>query len=191
MNHSCPKSARTWVGAIAFTLVITGCLLYGSNQAHAFEDEQTRTLHRGMTMDRYMQLQGMKWRWKQGSASSIPVSQAIVEEAAKQLGMSRDQLAERMSQGWSIGQIARNEGVNPWELAERLLAPRLEVIEAAIASGRLDRSRGEQIIRQLRNRLYGSLCAKSGHHGAEGGDQAAEWSLVTRMLAAALDRKIG
>lgn len=142
-------------------------------------------------MDRYMQLQGMKWRWKQGSASSIPVSQAIVEEAAKQLGMSRDQLAERMSQGWSIGQIARNEGVNPWELAERLLAPRLEVIEAAIASGRLDRSRGEQIIRQLRNRLYGSLCAKPGHHGAEGGDQAAEWSLVTRMLAAALDRKIG
>jgi ribosomal protein S20 len=73
--------------------------------------------------------------------------------AAKYLGLSSEQLEQRLEQGDALADVARAEGKSVDGLEQALVADAKSDLDHAVANGRLNRSEADEILARLRARV--------------------------------------
>lgn len=146
-------SKKTIATAIALTLMLSGCLLYGAGQASASGASSTGSLHKGYTLERYSKLQDLKSRWRKQTEETRKGSLPVIEEAAAILGLEADKLRALLDEGKSIADVAQSKGMTEEQLVDQLLAVRIGKIDEAVKSGKLSQERADAIRKKLSSHI--------------------------------------
>jgi predicted DNA-binding protein (UPF0251 family) len=78
---------------------------------------------------------------------------AKLDAAASYLGLSQSELASQLSQGKTLAQIAKDRGKSVDGLVDALVKAAEKQIDAAVSSGKLTKSQGDDLKSELRERL--------------------------------------
>ena len=112
---------------------------------------------------------------------------AELDAAAEALGLEEDALRDLLSEGSTLADVAEEQGVAASDLVDALVTAATEHIDAAVADGRLDEDRAEEMKADLETRITEMVeegLPMRGHGGRGGpmgeeleGTDAAESSL--------------
>jgi len=76
----------------------------------------------------------------------------VLDLVARTIGIERAELVAQLRQGRSIAEIARNHGTDPGAVVDALVDAASKRIDTAVARGRLDADRAEQLKAKLPER---------------------------------------
>lgn len=101
---------------------------------------------------------------------------AELDAAAEALGLEEDALRDLLSEGSTLADVAEEQGVAASDLVDALVTAATEHIDAAVADGRLDEDRAEEMKADLETRI--AEMVEEGlpmrGHGARGGPMGEE-----------------
>lgn len=83
----------------------------------------------------------------------------LIDVAADQLGMTREELLLELSAGKSIAEVAQAKGVTPGTIIDAFLAPRLTKLDAAVQAGKLTQAEADALETLARGRVERALNA--------------------------------
>ena len=89
----------------------------------------------------------------------------VVRSAAEALGMESSKLAQRLRGGETVADVAAGQGVDLETVEAAVLADAFERIDAAVAEGRIDDARGEELKSNISERIESFLT--EGRRGQE------------------------
>jgi lambda repressor-like predicted transcriptional regulator len=159
---------KTLAGAMALSLVISGCLLAGNGRAAAAGSISLTA--QGHSVERYASLTDLQNRWRKQSEEIRRAGPPILEEAAQILGVDKDALKVQLKSGKSIADIASEKGLSEAALTEKLMASRITKLEEGIQAGKLTRERADVIKAKMQSHISFKLKQKGledeehGHH---------------------------
>jgi hypothetical protein len=96
--------------------------------------------------------------------------------AAEYLGLEEDELRERLREGASLAEVAKDEGKSVDGLKQALLADAKERVAAAVKDGKLTEEQAEEALTRLEERID-DIVAGTGrlHRGFRGGGPGLRW----------------
>ncbi|WP_052436736.1 hypothetical protein [Georgenia sp. SUBG003] len=102
-----------------------------------------------------------------------PMGGASLTAAAETLGLTEEELRDALADGSSLADVAETNGVTTAELVDALVAAAQEEIDAAVADGRLDQDRADEMTADLEERITAMVDGDlpgpmGGHHGPRG-----------------------
>lgn len=96
---------------------------------------------------------------------------AGLEETAKSIGITEEQLKAELKAGKSIAEVAQAHGVDPQKVINDLVAAANTKIDEAVASGKLPADRASKLKQSLNEHITKLVNAKRGHKGEGGWDK--------------------
>lgn len=165
MEVNTQQAKKVFAGAMVLSLALSGGLFIGNGGAAAAGSAGLS--RQGLTIAQFAQLQDMKVRWRKQTDDLHKGGYALIEEAAKILGMEQDQLKKELAAGKSISEVAADKGVSEAVLTEKLLAVRTAKLEEAVQAGKITKERADTI----RSKLSAHIGSKLNQKGwkADGG----------------------
>ncbi|MDF2926860.1 MAG: hypothetical protein K0R57_5774 [Paenibacillaceae bacterium] len=160
------NAKKTLAGAMALSLVVSGCLLVGNGRAGAagsisLTAQAQQTAHNAGIKD-------LQNRWRKQAKEIRKSGPPIIEEAAQIIGIDKEQLKKQLNEGKSIAEIASAKGINEAALTEKLMAARTAKLEAAVKEGKLTQERADTI----KSKMLSHISYKLKHKGLDADDDA-------------------
>lgn len=81
------------------------------------------------------------------------IIKAAIKSAAEAIGIPAQDLATALKSGQSVADVARAHNVDPQVVVDKLVADATARIDQAVANGKLDQARADQIKAQLHGRV--------------------------------------
>lgn len=144
------QAKRTLAGAVALSLVLSGCLLVGNGRVSA---AGSVGLSAKGSIESFASLKDLQNRWRKQSAEFRKAGPHIVEEAAQIIGIDQEALKTQLKSGKSIAEIAAGKGITEAALTERLMASRITKLEEGVQAGKLTRERADTIKAKLQSHI--------------------------------------
>lgn len=152
------NAKKTLAGAMALSLVLSGCLLIGNGRAAAVGSAGLSV--QGHSIVSYTGLKELQNRWRKQAHELGKSGPRIVEEAAGLLGMDKDALNTLLQGGKSIAEIAAEKGIPEAELVSKLMTGRLAKLEEGVKEGKLTRERADTIKARMESHISFKLKQK-------------------------------
>jgi len=138
---------RTWLVVLVSVVVVMTTIL-GAATAFAHGPATSDAGWRGMGGH----CPGMADGWDMGShhmgmGLANPVT---LERVAGTLGLTYEELADRLAQGETIAQVAQDQGVDSSLVIATILAPQSEILQVRVKYGYLSEEQAQAILEQAR-----------------------------------------
>lgn len=190
---------KTLAGAMALSLVVSGCLLVGNGRAAA--SGSISFAAQGQKIERYASLTDLQNRWRKQSKEINKAGPRIIEEAAGIIGIDKDQLKKQLKSGKSIADVAADKGITEGALTEKLMIARLSKLDEAVKEGKLTQERADTIKSKMQSHISLKVKQKGldaeddghGHHGkmhGSGGIPHLDPEKLSAMLGISKDQLI-
>lgn len=145
------NARKTLSGAVALSLVLSGCLLVGSGTAAASGSLSLNA--KGQQTERYASLSDLQTRWRKQAVELHKAGPHFYEEVAQILGIDKAVLTEQLKAGKSVAEIAKEKGISEASLVEKIMAGRKAKLDEAVQSGKLTRERADTIKTKMQSHL--------------------------------------
>jgi hypothetical protein len=116
---------------------------------------------------------GIVWQAGQPGGPAAFGAGALIDTAADYLGLSKDQLAERLRGGQTLAQIAVAQGKSVQGLIDAMVAAAKQQLDQKVAEGKLTAAQRDQLAGQIEARITEMVNNGRGAPGAGGGGPAA------------------
>ncbi|HIE38569.1 MAG TPA: hypothetical protein EYH30_09035 [Anaerolineales bacterium] len=94
---------------------------------------------------------------------------SLVDGTAEATGLTEEEVVAALREGQTFAEIAEAQGVDPRAIVDRLLAERKELLEEAVAEGRLTQERADEMLEEMAEHLSEHLEEGwTDRHGADG-----------------------
>jgi uncharacterized protein YidB (DUF937 family) len=138
------RRKKLWVSLLAISLILSSSVLVDSTGSTAYAKEIAAPNTQAAPT-------------KDTKRRSFP----IIEEAATILGLQSDNIKQSLSQGKSLVDLAKEQGLSEADFSSRLLALRIQKLDEAIKSGKIPQEKADHVKARMQQHITFMINSKN------------------------------